>query len=140
MPAACPKLSSQSTPDLKTGVRPQADSGRTQMFALKENHRMLKPNHDEPDIPQEGMHFQLLLLATVAFLIVLFWLTELPRAKNGEVQIAAAASRISAGIQVIGCYLAFVGVLFGHKVLRGQRLPRSRPDTIEESRTSRSPE
>ncbi len=79
-----------------------------------------------PDLSTASLSFQILLVGTLIFLGALFWLTDLPHANTNEARAAMAASRAVMGIQTLGCYLAFVSVVLGHKVL-GRRAP-SRPE------------
>ena len=73
---------------------------------------------ETPDLSPASLHFQILLFGTVVFLVALFWLTDLPHTNTYEARAAVAASRAVIGIQTLGCYLAFVSVVLGHKVLR----------------------
>jgi hypothetical protein len=79
---------------------------------------MSKAPIDEPDLTPASLHFQILLVGTVIFLVALFWLTDLPHTNTYEAQAAVAASRLVIGIRILGCYLAFVSVVIGHGVLR----------------------
>jgi hypothetical protein len=78
------------------------------------------------DLSPASLHFQILLAGTVIFLVTLFWLTDLPHTNTFEAHVAVAASQIITGIQILGCYLAFVSVVLGHKVL--ERRARSRSE------------
>ena len=75
-------------------------------------------NSKVPDITPESMHFQLFLIGTVSVLVALFSLMNLPHTNTREAQVSAAVSRLVIGLQVLGCYFAFVGSIFGHKFLR----------------------
>lgn len=71
-----------------------------------------------PDLSPASLHFQILLLGTVIFLAALFWLTQLPQAATHEARVAAAVPRLLTGIQALGCYVAFVSIVLGHRVLQ----------------------
>ncbi len=73
---------------------------------------------ETPDLSSESLHFQLLLAGTAVFLTALFWFTTSPHTNTHEAQVAAAAEALVIGIQTLGCYLAFVSLIFGHKLLR----------------------
>ena len=73
---------------------------------------------ETPDLSSESLHFQLLLAGTAVFLVALFWFTSSPHENTYEAQVAAATVALVIGIQIVGCYLAFVSVVVGHKLLR----------------------
>jgi hypothetical protein len=64
---------------------------------------------DKTDLSPASLHFQILLAGTLLFLVALFWLTDW--------LAGMGAARPVIGIEVLGCYLAFVSVVIGHKVL-----------------------
>ncbi|TKJ38916.1 MAG: hypothetical protein CEE38_04255 [Planctomycetes bacterium B3_Pla] len=80
---------------------------------------------ETPDLSPASLHFQILLAGTVIFLVTLFWLTDLPHTNTYETRAAVAASRIVIGIRILGCYLAFISVVLGHKVLQRRAQSRS---------------
>ena len=83
---------------------------------------------ETPDLTSESLHFQLLLAGTAVFLTALFWFTTSPHTNTHEAQVAVAADALVIGIEILGCYLAFVSVVFGHKLLR-KRLAFDRWET-----------
>ncbi len=86
---------------------------------------MSEPTSKIPDLAPESMYFQILLVGTLIFLFALFWSTDLPHTNTFQAQAAVAASRLVMGVQVLGCYLAFISVVFGHKVLRRRTRSKS---------------
>jgi len=78
---------------------------------------MREAPRESPDLSPASLHFQILAAGTVIFLAALFWFTALPHTNTYEQLAAAALPRLVLGIQLLGCYLAFVGVVLGHGVL-----------------------
>lgn len=79
----------------------------------------MSAHRSEPRAPnQESLHFQFVVAGTLVFLIVLFWLTSMPHTNTREARIAMALPRLIVGLQTTGCYLAFVSVVFAHRLLR----------------------
>ncbi len=99
---------------------------------------MSEPTSETPDLSSESMHFQMLLAGTLIFLFALFWFTDLPHTNTHQAQAATAASGVVIGVQVLSCYLAFVSVVFGHKLLRRRTL--SKPHEQDQALTRRSTE
>jgi hypothetical protein len=94
-------------------------------YATLRSNLMSQVPSETPDLSPASLHFQILLSGTVVFLVALFWLTDLPHTNTYEALVAAAVSRAVIGIQTLGCYLAFVSVVLGHKVLRRSGQSRS---------------
>jgi len=78
---------------------------------------MTETPNETPDLSPASLAFQILVAGTLIFLVALFWVTDVPHTNTDEAQAAAAASRIVIGIRILGCYLAFVSVCLGHRVL-----------------------
>jgi hypothetical protein len=64
-----------------------------------------------------SLHFQILLVGTVIFVAALFWLADFPHA-NTPNEASMIVLRIFDVVKAVGCYLAFVSVVIGHKMLR----------------------
>lgn len=78
------------------------------------------------DLSPSGLHFQILLVGTMIFLGAFFWLTWIPHTNTHDALVAAAALRLISGLQTLGCYLAFVSIIFGHRVLKSREQSDSR--------------
>ena len=86
---------------------------------------MSESPNETPDLTPTSLHFQILLVGTVIFLVALFWLTQLPHENTHAAQTAVAVPRLVAGIQALGCYLGFVSIVLGHVILRRRPWPNS---------------
>lgn len=64
-----------------------------------------------------SLHFQIVIVGTSLFLIALFWLTNIPHTNTWEERIAIVAPRIVVALQAMGCYIAFLAVMFAHKMM-----------------------
>jgi hypothetical protein len=71
--------------------------------------RMREVATEKPELAQASLHFQILLAGTLIFLGALFWIATMAHTNTDE--------RIFIGILALGCYLALVSVLLGHKIL-----------------------
>ena len=78
---------------------------------------MSGPTSQIRDPSSASLHFQVLLAGALIFLVALFWFTMLPHTNTHEQTASAAAPRLIIGVQILGCCLAFVSVVIGHKVL-----------------------
>ena len=82
---------------------------------------MSDQSNEAADLRPESLSFHLFIVGTLVFVVLVFWLTNMPYASGYEAQFVMAVSRILLGLQVLGCYLAFAGIIFAHKLFRHSR-------------------
>ena len=73
----------------------------------------------EPNRPKNGWHFRILAGGTVIFLVgLLRRLDTFPDLTNTDLRVALGLNLLIDLGKAFGCYLAFVSVVIGHKMLR----------------------
>jgi len=65
-------------------------------------------------------HFWILAVGTLIFVVLFLMGTENTHSGTVEFEILGTGRAIQRAMQIMGCYLAFVVVIVGHRLLREQ--------------------